>query len=92
MDKKKDLFDLIKANEHKLDQAPSPRAWDRLERRLDKHYSKRRRSRPRWLFSIAAAVVGLVVMVSIISFLFRFEDHSMAMNEKAGPEFYPGRY
>jgi hypothetical protein len=31
----KDIFDLFKDNEHKLNQPPSPRAWDRLEARLD---------------------------------------------------------
>ncbi len=70
MKQPKDIFDLFRDNQHKLEERPSPRTWDRLERRLDQHRQRPRRQFPR-LFSLVAAVVGLVAMITVISFMFR---------------------
>lgn len=86
MKQEKDIFDLFRENEHKLDQAPPRRAWNRLEQKLDAHRNRRQK---RWQFprflSIAAAVVGLVALLSLISFL--FQTNKSMDTASAMPEF-----
>ena len=85
MTRKKDLFQLFRDNQHKLNQAPSPRTWQRLEQRLDAYQPKRRFSLFRTL-SMAAAVLVLVVLVSLISLLAGGRDNRfLASNGKAAP-------
>ncbi len=69
MKPKKDIFDLFKANQHKLNESPSRQAWERLESRLDQHKDRNRVSIYR-ILSMAAAVIVLVAFVSVISFVF----------------------
>lgn len=71
---KKDLFSIFRDHQHQFDTPPSPRAWDKLERRLDGH---RRRNRLSMLrnFSMAAAVLLLAVITVLVS---------MALGEKPG--------
>ena len=64
----KDIFDLFRENQHKLDERPSRRAWQRLERRLDAQ--QRTRSKP--LLSqllMVAALLVLLLMVSVLVIL-----------------------
>ncbi len=75
---KKDIFDLFKDNQHKLNERPSQQAWDRLESRLDSHKERNRTSIYR-ILSMAAAIVVLVAFVSIISTLFN-TDAQMAQD------------
>lgn len=65
----KDLFDNIRRNEHKLDQAPSKDAWTKLEARLDaQHRPARVRRLPvMGLISVAASVLLLVSLVFVVS-------------------------
>lgn len=66
MANKKDLFSIFQDNQHLFDSAPSPRAWDKLERRLDGHRSRNRLSTLRTI-SMAAAVLLLAVVAILIS-------------------------
>ena len=54
-DNQKELFNLFRDNQHKLDQKPSNQAWRRLESRLDAHQNRTRISFVRHL-SMAAAI------------------------------------
>lgn len=85
MTRKKGLFQLFRDNQHKLNQTPSPRTWQRLEQRLDAYQPKRRFSLYRTL-GMAAAVLALVVLVSLISLLAGGRDNRfLASNGKAAP-------
>jgi cytoskeletal protein RodZ len=84
---KKDISALIQENAHKLEDRPSKDAWKRLENRLDEHKSKRRFSIYR-IISLAAAVIGIVGFVSVISFTFQKQDTNVSANEpSATPQF-----
>jgi len=84
MKPQKDIFDLIKNNQHKLNEAPSDRTWRRLEQRLD----YKTQLRPRSLFrsmSWAAAIAAIAVMAVVISLVFTktaSKEETMAMAEK----------
>ena len=65
MKNKKDIFDLFRENEHKLDERPDGKLWDRLEGRLDQSAGPRVASRNgfrRWM-SLAGVLLVLVVAV-----------------------------
>ena len=84
MDPQKDIFDLIKENQHKLNEAPSDRTWRKLEQRLN----YKTQSRPVSLFrsmSWAAAIAAIAVMAVVISLVFTqsvSKNESFAMAEK----------
>ena len=84
MKPRKDIFDLIKDNQHKLDEVPSDRTWRRLEQRLD----YKTQLRPRSLFrsiSWAAAIAAIAVMAVVISLVFTNtakKNETFAMAEK----------
>jgi len=83
----KDISDLIRENAHKLEGRPSKQAWERLENRLDsKNKAKTFSIRRYW--SIAASVIGLVCILSAISFIFRNNtaNQDMAMKTSFEPE------
>ncbi len=65
MKMKKDLFDQIRDNQHKLDEQPSRHVWDRLEDKLDAHQTKKTTSIYRKL-AVAAALVALVAVTAVI--------------------------
>ena len=70
MKSKKDISDLIRDNQHKLDERPNPRAWKKLEDRLDQHEGKSKGNGRILLFrrlAMAAAVVTMVAVISIIN-------------------------
>jgi len=65
----KNLFDNIRRNQHKLDQAPSKDAWTKLEARLDaqERPAKVRRLPLMGMVSVAASVLLLVALVFVVS-------------------------
>lgn len=84
MANKKDIFQLFRDNKHKLQEAPSPRAWHRLEQRLDAN-RQQRRPLARTL-RLAAAVLAMVALASLISLLADGrENRFLAANGKATP-------
>ena len=61
---------MFRNNQHKLNERPSARTWDRLERRLDNHrHEQQRRGRVVMFrqFSIAAAVLLLIGVVGLLA-------------------------
>jgi hypothetical protein len=68
--RKKDLFDLFREHQHLLDAQPSPRAWQKLERRLDSHRRRNRLSTLRNL-SMAAAILLIALVAVVLSFAFK---------------------
>lgn len=81
MKQSKDIFDLFRESNHKLDEAPGPQAWRRLEKRLD----TRRASRGNSLYSIMAMAAGVLLLIGVFSLLPALDkpklDHeAVAMN------------
>lgn len=66
MKRRKDISDLIRDNQHKLNERPSPRAWRRLESKLDQQHSRHQTSLYKQL-AMAAAVIALVAVASLIT-------------------------
>lgn len=68
MKPKKDIFQILKENQHKLNQRPSKQAWRRLEQRLEE-----RRNQGKYSFyrhtSLAAGILALVALISLIAVL-----------------------
>ncbi len=65
MKNNKDIFDLLRDNEHKLDERPDGKLWDRLEGRLDQSAGPRvagRNGFRRWM-SLAGVLLVLIVAV-----------------------------
>lgn len=69
--KKTDLEKLYRANQHKFSEKPSREAWQRLERRLDDHYGRRRQRRfnRQHPMAMAATLLILIVMIGLITLL-----------------------
>jgi len=65
--RKKDLFDLFREQQHQFDATPSPRAWRNLEQRLDSHRRRNRLSIVRNL-SMAAALLLIAVVAVVLAF------------------------
>ncbi len=68
MNRQRDIFDYFREHQHQFDEAPSPRAWRRLERRLDAHQRRGRISLYRSLGMVAGvlALVALIVLLSVL--------------------------
>lgn len=82
MKREKDIFDLIKDNEHKLSERPSDRTWRRLEQRLD-HKSQRRQLISFRTMSWAAVIIALAVMAVMISLVVpNASERALAVNSK----------
>lgn len=81
MAKQPDIYDLFRDNEHKLAASPSPKTWQRLERRLDRR-GRRRQLPLRGLWSIAAAIVLLVLAIFVFTYTIqRPEAYELAATE-----------
>lgn len=65
MKQSKDIFDLFRESKHKLDEAPSPQAWRRLEKRLD----TRRATRGSSIYRIMAMAAGVLLLIGVFSLL-----------------------
>lgn len=85
MENKKDISDLIRDNQHKLDERPSDRTWKRLESRLENRRNKGNSFLYRQL-AMAAAVIALVAVTSLVTVL-ADKKHApmMAEAEKQAP-------
>ena len=77
MKNKKDIFDLFRNNEHKLDERPDNKLWDRLEERLDQpgsseepHRAPRRTGMRQWM-AMAGVMLALVVVISVANIMLR---------------------
>ena len=79
MKDKKDLFDLFRENEHKIQPTPSRHAWDKLERKLDARVDNNQTSKYRSIAQIAA----VVALVSIATALAMFKSNSTDTNMAA---------
>ncbi|HMO41056.1 MAG TPA: DUF6265 family protein [Saprospiraceae bacterium] len=64
------LSRLFQANQHKLQEKPSPQTWRRLERRLDDHRRHRRIS----LWQQAAGIAALLALGAFVTLLMLFID------------------
>jgi len=75
----KDVSNLIKESAYKLEQKPSKDAWSRLEQRLDQQeQASKSRFSIRSIFSIAATVAGLLVVISVASFFLQKQNAPLA--------------
>ncbi len=81
MAKQKNIFDLIKANQHKLEEAPAPRTWKELERRLD---GRQKAVRLRWLKYAGSIAAGLLLLftLSMIVWLEQTSEKIMASADR----------
>lgn len=68
MKPKKDISQILKDNQHKLNERPSPQAWRKLERRLDGRRNRGRATVYRHT-SMAAGILALVALISLIAVL-----------------------
>ena len=58
-----DIFDFLKENESKLQERPSDQAWQKLEKKLEKH----RRPKRRGLKFLQLEVVVLILLLLIFA-------------------------
>lgn len=72
MKQSKDIFDLFRESKHKLDEAPSPQAWRRLEKRLD----TRRVHRGGSIIRIMSMAAGVLLLIGVFSLLPALEQNS----------------
>ncbi len=91
MKSQKNISELFRNSQHRLDERPSERSWERLEQRLDQHRRGRRVPIYRRLYAIAA-VIALLIMVSVVSLMlpqYRTNDSAAraipAVWEELGP-------
>lgn len=77
------IYELFRRHEHKLDEKPSRRAWERLDARLDRHEA--RRATPGWLRygGMVAAVLILVVTATMLTLNTQMENEQFASLEKS---------
>lgn len=88
--KKTDLEKLYRANQHKFSERPSRDTWNRLERRLDDHYGRKRNNRrmnKQYPVAMVAALLVLVVMVGTITVLLDQKPTSNVNGPSAFIEF-----
>jgi len=69
MSKQKNIFDLFRDNQHKLDETPSRQSWQRLERRLQKHQRRNNRSIIRYVMMAAAVLLVFAVLSALTTML-----------------------
>lgn len=81
MKRKKDISDLIRDNQHKLNERPNPRAWRKLESRLDNQHTKKQFFLYRQV-AMAAAVVAMVAVISLLAILTNQNSEMFANAEK----------
>lgn len=72
MKQQKDIFDLFRESKHKLDEAPNPQVWRRLEKRLE----TRRAARGGSIYRIMAMAAGVLLLIGVFSLLPALEQNS----------------
>lgn len=88
--KKTDIEKLYRANQHKFSERPSEDTWNRLERRLDQHYGRRRHNRrmnKQYPIAMVAALLVLVIMIGTITVLVDNKQNSNLNGPQASIEF-----
>ncbi|MGK0390327.1 MAG: hypothetical protein ACI94Y_003079 [Maribacter sp.] len=77
------IYELFRQHEHKLDEKPSRRAWERLDARLDKHDA--RGSTSAWFRygGMVAAILILVVTATMLTLNTQMENEQFASLEKS---------
>lgn len=84
-DRDDEISKLFRDNEEQLEETPSFRTWDRLERKLDRRRGQKRKVMYRYTSMIAASI-AVFAMVYIIGFLDSVSfDGEMAQNTKEAP-------
>ncbi len=83
MNNKKDLFELFRESEHKLNQRPSSDAWRRLESRLDERRASQKTNLFRQLLSIAALLILLATIAIAFSLQTNQSSKQTASNTPA---------
>ena len=89
MNRQKDIFDLFRENEHKLEERPPLHTWRRLEQRLHQHRRRNRLSHYRSLTMVAAVLVLAVFVALLSSLLYRDHGQSLSGNEPLELEALP---
>ncbi len=74
MSKQKDIFDLFRDSQHKLDETPSRQSWQRLERRLQKQQRRNNRTIMRYVMMMAAAVLLIFAVLSVLTTMLERQD------------------
>ena len=86
MKKERDIFELFKNSQHRLDERPSRHAWAKLESKLDSHRAKHRSMWYRQL-AMAATLLALVAFISLLSIVLMPESEKAT----ASADFFPTR-
>ena len=81
MNRQKDIFDLFRDNQHKLDERPPLHTWRHLEQRLHQHRRRNRLSLYRSLAMVAAVLVLVIFIALFSSLLHRNEGQLMAAGQ-----------
>lgn len=83
------IYELFRRHEHKLDEKPSRRAWERLDARLDRHDA--RGSTPGWLRygGMVAAVLILVLTATMLTLNTQMENEQFAALDKSDTKESP---
>ncbi len=71
MKNNEEIFDQFRKNEHKLDAAPTPMAWDRLEQKLDSKNTTKRKV----LWNYYAAAAGFLLL-ALMGIFYLFQDNN----------------
>ena len=72
-DRDDDISKLFRDNEEQLEETPSLRTWDRVERKLERRRGQKRKVMYRYT-SMVAASIGILAMIYFIGFLDSFPD------------------
>lgn len=80
MKEQKDIFDLFKENQHKLEERPPRRTWQRLERRLD--VQKKTNGFPVYRqLAMVAAMLVFVLVCAVLLLLPKHGEPQLVLNE-----------
>lgn len=89
MNRQKDIFDLFRENQHKLDERPPLHTWRHLEKRLNHHRRRNRLSLYRSLAMVAAVLALVVFMVLLSTVIHQSKMSSVAGNAPVELEDLP---
>lgn len=79
----KELFELFRKNQYRLNERPSPNGWKRLERKLDNH-----RMRHRIAFRRTMSMVASLALLVAVLFLLTLPSQNTAISQRATPQFW----
>ena len=67
MNRPDNFFETFRRQQHQLEEMPSPQTWDRLQKRLDNRKKRRSTTSIYRLFTMAAAILGLVLTTVFVA-------------------------